>query len=608
MQESEIMGSTAAGDPGCPKGRREDLLAGMSANPGTAKAVSSLADIGDLKRTEQELRKLSAAVEKTSDWVLITDRSGMIEYANTAVEEISGYRREELIGRSPNIFKSGRHEPSFYETMWKTISAGETFRGVMVDRRKDGELFEVSHTIMPLRDEKGEITHFLAISQDQTQKRRLEERVNYLAYYDSLTSLPNGDLFLDRLRQEISRAEYQQRIVAVITVEIDRLSFLRDTLGKEASDEVLRETGRRLSDSVRDGDTVARLGRDKFGILLVDIAQSQDIIIVVNKMFKALGPAVSCAGTNIAISAYIGASFAPLDGQEAAQLIKNAEIAMVKAREQGPNTYQFFTAEMNRKATTIARMQKSLSHALRNSEFLLYYQPYFDIDTGRLAGMESLLRWNSPEHGFVLPGRFIPVLEETRMIVEVGQWVVQEACRQIKEWEDRGYALEPVTTNLSAIQFRQRDLGDFLVASVKTSGIDPRHFAIELTESSLLHNPEQLRSLLVRLKDLGITISIDDFGTGYSSISYLKKLPADNLKIDLSFIREIASNADDGAIVSSIVSMAHNLRLRTIAEGVETEEQLKILGILRCDMAQGYHFSKPVPPGTVEEMLPKRTG
>jgi diguanylate cyclase (GGDEF)-like protein/PAS domain S-box-containing protein len=588
------------------EGSSRDIYASVALIPGTTTTLASLWDITEGTSTARELRKFSAAVESVSDWVLITDGKGVIEYANHAVESISGYRREELIGQTPRIFKSGTHDPAFYAKLWETLRTGNLFQAVMVDRKKNGELFEIFHTITPLRDAQGDIRYFIATSRDQTQQRRLEERVNYLAYYDSLTGLPNGELFLDRLTKELSRAEYQKRIVAVIAVEIERLASIRETLGKEAGDEVLREAGRRLSQAVREGDTVARLGRDKFGILLVDIAQSDDIIIVVNKVLTGLFPAFSVAGASVSMTASIGASFAPQDASDAAALVKNAEIALVKAREQGQNTYQFFTGEMNRKATMIALMQKSLSHALSNKEFVLYYQPYFNIDTRNMAGMEALMRWDSPDHGFVLPGRFIPVLEETQMINEVGFWAVQEVCRQIKAWHERGYQLVPITTNISAIQFRHQDLGDALIAMLKESKIDARYFAIELTESALLHNPERIRALLVRLKDLGATVSIDDFGTGYSSISYLKKLPADNLKIDLSFIRDIASNADDGAIVSSIVSLAHNLRLKTIAEGVETEEQLKILRVLQCDMAQGYYFSKPVPAGTAETMLKKR--
>ncbi len=340
--------------------------------------------------------------------------------------------------------------------------------------------------------------------------------------------------------------------------------------------------------------------------MLADVAQSQDIVFVVNKLFSSLEHPVRIAGTNITIAAYIGVSVSPQDSSDAAVLVKNAEIALLKSKNRGLNTYHFFTSDMDRQASNFAILQKSLFHALKNNEFVLYYQPYFYVTTEKLAGIECLIRWNSPEHGFVHPVRFIPALEDTRMIINVGKWVVKEACRQIKDWEDKGYVLVPVTTNLSAVQFKQPDLGDFLETTIKESGIDPRNLAFELTESTMMQNPDVIRRLLTRLKNMGVTISTDDFGTGYSSLSYLKKLPLDNLKIDISFVRDITSNPDDGAIVSSIVSMAHNLKLRTIAEGVETVEQLNILRLLQCDMAQGYYFCKPSPAEVVETMLAKR--
>ncbi len=587
-------------------GDLRDVYASVALIPGTNKSVASLTDITDLKKTERELRKLSLAVEGTSDWVLITDRNGSIEYANAAAIELSGYSREELIGKNPRILQSGQSDPMVYKEMWETILSGQPYRAILKNRRKNGELFELYHTITPLKDEKGEITHFIATSKDLTQQRQFEDRLNYLAYYDGLTGLPNRTLLLDRIKLEIPRGEFRKRLVIVLAVDIDRITYINETLGAEVGDEVLKETGRRLSAVVREGDSVARLGRNKFAMLLVDVAQSQDVVIVVNKVFHACRQPLQVAGTDLGVNVHIGISVAPQDTEDAAELVKNAEVALAKCQEQGLNTYQFFTTDMNRLASTFALVQKSLFHALKNNEFLLYYQPYFDVHTRKIAGMESLIRWNSPEHGFVYPSNFIPVLEETRMIIEVGQWIVQEVCRQIRSWQDRGYAMVPVTTNLSAVQFKQTDLGDFLEATVRQSGIDPRNLAFELTESAMMQNPEQVRVLLSRLKDLGISISIDDFGTGYSSLSYLKKLPADNLKIDISFVRDITNNPDDGAIVSSIVSMAHNLHLKTIAEGVETEEQLKILHILRCDMVQGYYFSKPVPADAVESMLTRK--
>jgi len=348
---------------------------------------------------------------------------------------------------------------------------------------------------------------------------------------------------------------------------------------------------------------VARLGRDHFGVLLVDVAQSRDIVFVVTKMFSTLERPFRVKDADIAVNLYIGISVSPQDTMDAVQLMENSEIAEAKARDQGLNTYRFFTPEMNRLASNFAVFQKSLLQALNNNEFVLHYQPYFNSASRTLAGIECLIRWDSPEHGFIYPTNFIPSLEDTRMIIQVGQWVVQEACRQIREWQDKGYAMVPVTTNLSAVQFKQADVGNFIETTVRESGIDPRNLTFELTESTMMENPEKIRLLLARLKKLGISISTDDFGTGYSSLSYLKNLPLDNLKIDISFVRDITSNADDGAIVSSIVSMARNLRLKTIAEGVETAEQLKTLHELGCDMVQGFYLCRPVPAEAAEAIL-----
>jgi diguanylate cyclase (GGDEF)-like protein/PAS domain S-box-containing protein len=557
----------------------------------------------ELEAANAALRKLSLAVEDASDSIYITERSGTIEYVNNAVREMSGYSREELIGRNPEIFKSGKHDAAFYKDMWDTVHAGRTYHNIITNRKKNGELFEVYHTITPLKNEAGEITHFVATSKDLTRQRLLEERVNHLAYYDHLTDLPNMTLFLDRIKQELPRTEYRKRQVAVLTVNIDRFSFINETFGTESGDEVLREVGRRLSSVVRDGDTVARLGRDHFGVLLVDVAQSRDIVFVVTRIFSALERPLRVMGADIAVNLYIGISVSPQDTMDAVQLMANSEIAVAKARYQGLNSYQFFTSEMNQLASNFAVFQKSLLQALTNNEFVLHYQPYFNVATRTLAGIECLIRWNSPEHGFIYPTNFIPSLEDTRMIIQVGQWVVHEACRQIREWQDKGYAMVPVTTNLSAVQFKQADVGDFIETTVRESGIDPRNLAFELTESTMMENPEKIRLLLTRLKKLGISISTDDFGTGYSSLSYLKNLPLDNLKIDISFVKDITSNTDDGAIVSSIVSMAHNLRLKTIAEGVETAEQLKTLHELGCDMVQGFYLCRPVTAEAAEAIL-----
>jgi diguanylate cyclase (GGDEF)-like protein len=454
-----------------------------------------------------------------------------------------------------------------------------------------------------LKDGQQGIARFIASSRDHAAQRLLDERLNHLAYYDNLTGLPNRTLFLDRIKQEVPRIEYRKRHVAVLAVNIDRFSCINETFGTDCGDEVLREVGRRLSSVIREGDTVARFGRDRFGVALVDVAQSQDLLFVVSKMFSALERPVRVSETDITVAVYIGISVSPQDSLDAVVLVDNSEIALAESRKRGLNTYHFFTADLNRMASHYTELQKSLYRALHNSEFVLHYQPYFNIKNRTLAGIECLIRWNSPEHGFIYPSDFIPVLEDTRMIIHVGQWVIKEVCRQIRQWQDKGYAMVPVTTNISAVQFKQADVGDFFEMTIRESGIDPKNLAFELTESTMMQNPDRIRSLLTRLKKLGISISTDDFGTGYSSLSYLKNLPLDNLKIDISFVRDITKNADDEAIVSSIVAMAHNLRLKTIAEGVETEAQLKMLHELGCDMVQGFYLSKPVCAEAVETLL-----
>ena len=364
----------------------------------------------DQKKNEQEMRKLAKAVQDTSDCIFITDRNGVIEYVNHAVEEMTGFRREELIGEKPAIFKSAKHDNAFYKELWDTVLAGATYRNIMTNRRKNGELFDVYHTITPLKDETGAITHFVAISKDLTLQQLFKERVNYLAYYDGLTALPNLALFLDRIKQEMPRNEYRKRHLAVLVVDIDRFTFINEMFGSGHGDEVLREVGRRLSAIVREGDTVARLGRDHFGILLADVAQSQDIVFVANKIFSALEHPIRIAGTDITIAAYIGISVSPQDALDAAALVKNAEIALVKSKKRGLNTYQFFTSDMDRQASNFATLQKSLFYALKNNEFVLHYQPYFNVISEKLAGIECLIRWNSPEHGFIHPSSFIPAL------------------------------------------------------------------------------------------------------------------------------------------------------------------------------------------------------
>jgi diguanylate cyclase (GGDEF)-like protein/PAS domain S-box-containing protein len=587
-------------------GRRVDIEGSVNPRLIDGKVVASHAifrDVTERKRAAEEMKKLSTAVEQSSDWILITDREGNVEYVNKAVEQITGYKKEEIIGQNPRILKSGKHDEKFYKKMWDTILSGRSYVGIITNRKKNGELFDIYHTITPLKDDKGNITHFVATSKDITQQKLMEEKINYLAYYDTLTELPNRTLFTDRLNQSIARIDYDKRLVGVLVINLDRFKLINDTFGPKIGDDVLKEIAKRLSVSVREGDTVARLGSDEFGITLAAIAHSEDIILIVEKLMKIISQAIKANEEEILITPGIGISVYPNDGRDVQTLIQNADIALSNAKEQGGNNYQFYTQGMNKKASELILMERQLFNALNNDEFVLQYQPYWDINTKKIAGMEALVRWQSSDKGLVPPGKFIPVLEETKMIIEVGEWILRTAVRQVREWQNKGHPVVPISVNLSLIQFRQKDLAEMVKKVMEEFGLNTSLLTLEITESAFMQDIDFTKSVLKTLKEIGCSISIDDFGTGYSSLSYLKRFPVDNLKIDISFIREIATDPDTASIVTAIIGMAHTLNIKTIAEGVETEEQWKILRLLRCDVIQGYYLSKPLPAEEIERIF-----
>lgn len=556
-----------------------------------------------LRQIEEETQKLRMFVEQTSDWVIITNRDGNIEYVNNAAEAISGYKKEELIGKNPKLFKSEMHDAGFYKRMWEALFSGNPFIDIFINRNKKGEVFYIHQTIRPLKDKSGNITHFVATGKDVTQLKAMEEKLNFLAYNDILTGIPNRNFFVERLNREIARSEYREKLFAVAVINIDRFKYINDTFGPAFGDHILKIAAERISVALRKGDVVARLGSDEFGIVFVDIRRSEDTAHIFEKIRRDFLQPIKLKDEEIMVELSAGVSFYPTDGKSADELIKNANIGLTKAKKQGGNVIQFYTLEMNKKMSELAQMERLLFRAMKENEFQVHYQPYWDINTKKTVGMEALIRWNNKELGSVPPSRFIPVLEETKMIMDVGAWVLKESCRQIKEWVDKGYKAVPVSVNLSLVQFKQKDLAEMITETLKGCGIKPGLITLEITESALMQDTEFTKHVLNKLKAAGFSISIDDFGTGYSSLSHLKKLPVDNLKIDISFIREIAHDPDTASIVTAIIGMAHTMNLKTIAEGVETEEQWKILRLLRCDLAQGFYYSKPVPAGEVERFL-----
>ncbi|MCG2722806.1 MAG: EAL domain-containing protein [Thermodesulfovibrionales bacterium] len=436
-----------------------------------------------------------------------------------------------------------------------------------------------------------------------TVRKRMEERLHYLAYYDALTGLPNRSLFLDRVKQGVARAEYNERFLALLFTDIDRFKSINDTFGHDVGDKALKVVAKRLSESTREGDTVARLGNDEFGIAFIDIAAPEDIILIAEEIMKNVSQPIMIEEKEIFLTLSIGISIYPYDGKDTNELMKNADLALANVKKQGMRAYQFHTDEMNLKASEFVLLERNLYKALKNDEFMLYYQPYWEMNTKKIVGMEALIRWKNKDLGLVSPAQFIPVLEETGMIFEVGEWVFKTACRQIKEWQDQGYPVIPVSINVSAVQFRQKNMAEILERIIKEIGVDPTFLALEITESTFMQDVEYTRSVLKKLKDTGVEISIDDFGTGFSSLSYLKRFPVDNLKIDGSFIKDIATDTDTASIVTAIIAMATTLNLETIAEGVETEEQWKSLCLLGCTMGQGYYYSPPLPPQDAKKVI-----
>ncbi len=429
---------------------------------------------------------------------------------------------------------------------------------------------------------------------DITDRKRAETEIEQLAYYDTLTTLPNRTLLHDRLNQAISHAQRDNRSVAVMFLDLDRFKSVNDTMGHAVGDRLLKVVADRLSRCVRDSDTVARLGGDEFVIILTAINHADDVATIAEKIQKILAGPISLGEHEIYTTASIGIALCPLDGGDVNMLLKNADIAMYQAKEQGRNTFQFFSREMNIKALEHLMLETSLRRGLERKEFFLVYQPLLDLKTGNLVGMEALVRWQHPDLGLLLPGKFIPIAEETGMILPLGDWVLAAACRQNRQWQREGLPQLRVAVNLSARQFSQTDLAKRVAEILTTTGLQPECLELELTESTIMSNAEETITILRELKAMGISLAIDDFGTGYSSLSYLKHFPIDRLKIDRSFVCDITTNPDDAAIADAIIAMAHSLKLKVTAEGVEKQEQLAYLSSRNCDEMQGYFLSYPV--------------
>ncbi|MFA6121079.1 MAG: PAS domain S-box protein [Sideroxydans sp.] len=559
------------------------------------------------KQAESELR-IAATAFNSQEGMIVTDANGVILRVNQAFTDTTGYTAEEAVGQTPRLLQSGRHNADFYRSMWETINRTGAWHGEIWDRRKNGEIYPKWLTISAVKGADGNVTNYVGSHIDITERKASEERIKNLAFYDPLTHLPNRRLLLDRLNQALVSSKRSGREGALMFIDLDDFKILNDTLGHDIGDLLLQKVAQRLLTSVREGDTVARLGGDEFVVMLENL--SEDTLVAAaqteaigKKILANLGQPYQLVTHECRSTPSIGATLFADHQSEVEVLFKQADLSMYQAKKAGRNTMRFFDPQMQETVNTRATLESDLHKALENQQFQLYYQIQVDSSL-RSLGAEALIRWIHPERGLVPPAQFIPLAEETGLILPIGQWVLDTACAQLKAWQQDALTRELVlAVNVSAKQFRQRDFVTQVQATVQRHAIDPRRLKLELTESMLLEGIEDTIATMSTLKEIGIMFSLDDFGTGYSSLQYLKRLSLDQLKIDQSFVRDLASDSSDRAIVRTIISMAHSLNLDVIAEGVEMEEQRQFLQNAGCTQYQGYLFSKPVPIEQFEALL-----
>jgi len=569
--------------------------------------IHVIRDITRRKQAEEKIRTLSQAIEQSPVSVIITDPDANIQYVNKTFEKISGYTSSEVLGQNPSILKSGNIPDDTYKEMWQTISSGKAWQGEFQNRRKNGDIYWEQVHIAPVIDESETILHYLAVKEDVTLRKQQEEHILRQAHFDSLTELPNRFLSLDRLSQLLNDAQRKEKLVAVLFLDLDDFKKINDSLGHDAGDKLLVQAASRLSSVVRSGDTVGRLGGDEFIILLGGLTNASDASPVVESLLELFRTAFRVDGRDLLLTASIGVAVYPNDGETPSKLLQNADSAMYHSKEQGRNTYCYFTDAMNRDVSRRLQIEEQMHGALDRGEFRLCYQPQVDVRSRRITSVEVLLRWSNAALGEISPVEFIPIAEQTGLIIPIGKFVLEQALSMAAKWH---HALEQppaIAVNLSPRQFRESGLVEFIEKSLIDSGVPGDRVELEITEGVLMSGHAYIDSALSSLSAMGVHIAMDDFGTGYSSLSYLRRYPFDVLKIDRSFINDITVDNADLQLVTAAIAMAHGLGLKVVAEGVETEEQLVLLALHGCDFAQGFLLSKPVSDEMIMQLLELET-
>jgi diguanylate cyclase (GGDEF)-like protein/PAS domain S-box-containing protein len=536
--------------------------------------------------------------------VMVTDASIQIISVNPAFQIVTGYSEEEAIGKTPKILQSGLHNKRFYEEMWQEIKMNGHWKGEIWNKRKNGEIYPEWLTISSIENESGEVTNYVGIFSDITDRKHAEDQLWKLAHYDALTGAANRYLLTNQLESLLVTAERYQQMLAVLFLDLDRFKMINDTLGHNAGDLLLQKVSARLKGLLKNKDMIARLGGDEFVIILPNIKHAKEAAHFSKEIIRAMKQPFLLHDQEVYTSTSIGVSIFPLDGNDVDTLIKNADRAMYQAKSNRRNHFEFYHSGLHPVDETRQMIiQNRLRNAIEKNELVLYYQPQADAKTGKITGVEALLRWKEEELGYISPGEFIPIAEETGLIVPISEWAINQACEDMKKLHIAGYPGIKVSINISGIHFSKEDFVKNVSRIIQNTNINPNLVELELTESTIMPNaPESIRKL-VKLKQLGIKLSVDDFGTGYSSLSYLHRFPIDSLKIDQSFIKNLSTYKDDASIVRAIITMAHKLSLKVIAEGVEHRKQLKFLQDEDCHTIQGYYLTKPIPVSELKTFL-----
>ena len=553
-----------------------------------------------LQENRERLRQAAAVFDCTREGVLVTDAKGLIVHVNRAFVEITGYRREDVMGQQPSLFKSGRHSSGFYQQMFQALGRTGEWSGEIWNRRKSGEIYPQWQTIRAVQDDRGHVSHYVAVFSDITAIKHSEHELAHLAHHDPLTDLPNRLLFTDRAEQALASAQVHKRGCALLLLDLDHFKIINDSLGHNVGDQLLKLVGERLKALFGPGVTLARLGGDEFAVLAESCPQVVQAAGLAQRMLDAMKQPFIFDGHQLFISASVGISLFPSDALSAEQLLRNADSALFKAKNAGREGYALYTEELTAHAQNRVEIASELRRALHQHELRVYYQPVHDLQDSRLIGVEALVRWEHPERGLVPPGDFIPIAERTGLIADIDAWVLDQSCRQMGRWLAQGVPLNFIAVNVSSRLFARRELYEQVAQVLHDTGLDPAFLELEVTESAVMDDPEAALEQLHRLRELGLRLAIDDFGTGYSSLLRLKRLPVQKLKIDQGFVAGLPWDEDDAAIVRVVIALAKSMGMQVHAEGIEQVEQARFLLEHECDLGQGYWFGRPVPASEID--------